>query len=266
VGAPVAVCLGPKNPMSEKKRPDLPDIVPTHIAIIMDGNGRWAKARHLPRLAGHRAGTENLRRIIGACIEFDIRYLTIFAFSTENWGRPQEEVQGLMRIVETVIEQELQELNDQGVQLRHLGRLEQLEPGLRAKVLHAVDVTQYNNRLVLNIAFNYGGRDEIVCAIQRIISDGIKAEQVTDELVTQYLFTAGIPDPDLIIRTSGELRASNFLIWQGAYCEWYFTPLFWPDFDKEQLRLAIIEFSQRHRRYGRVSSVEENEDTAAHAG
>jgi undecaprenyl diphosphate synthase len=250
--------------MNRKSYPDLPDKIPTHVAIIMDGNGRWALARDLPRLAGHRAGTENLRRVIEACIEFGIQYLTIYAFSTENWGRPVEEVQGLLRILEDVIDRELQELHDQGVKLRHIGRLERLDPTLREKVLHAVEFTKENTKLVLNIAFNYGGRDEIVCAIQRIIEDGVNSEDVTDELVSKYLFTAGVPDPDLIIRTSGELRGSNFLIWQGAYCEWYFTPTYWPDFDKEQLRLALEEFGRRERRYGRISQTEE--DIAHHAG
>jgi undecaprenyl diphosphate synthase len=230
-----------------------PERVPIHIAIIMDGNGRWAISRGLPRLAGHRAGTENLRRVIEACVEFGIKYLTIYAFSTENWGRPFEEVQGLMRILEDVIDRELQELHDQGVQLRHIGRLDRLQPSLREKVLKAIEYTKNNNRLVLNVAFNYGGRDEIVCAIQRMIADGVQAEDVTDALVSQYLFTAGEPDPDLIIRTSGELRGSNFLIWQGAYSEWYFTPTYWPDFSKEELGRALKEFSQRERRYGRAS-------------
>ncbi|HEX9617335.1 MAG TPA: isoprenyl transferase [Anaerolineales bacterium] len=238
--------------MTLKKQTDLPERVPTHIAIIMDGNGRWALSRGLPRLAGHRAGTENLRRVIEACVEFGVKYLTIYAFSTENWGRPLEEVQGLMRILEDVIDRELQELHKQGVQLRHIGRLDRLRPSLREKVLNAIEYTKNNTRLVLNVAFNYGGRDEIVCAIQRMIADGVKAEEVTDAMVSQYLFTAGEPDPDLIIRTSGELRGSNFLIWQGAYSEWYFTPTYWPDFGKEELGRALEEFSQRERRYGRV--------------
>jgi len=236
--------------------PDLPERIPTHVAIIMDGNGRWARQRGLPRLAGHRAGTENLRRIIQACIEFGIQYLTIYAFSTENWGRPQEEVEGLLRIVEDVIDRELQELHDQGVQLHHIGRLDRLEVGLREKMLHAMDYTRDNHKLVLNVAFNYGGRDEIVYAIQHLIRDVVPAEDVNEELVSQYLFTSGTPDPDLIIRTSGELRGSNFLIWQGAYCEWYFTPAYWPDFDKEQLRLALEEFGHRERRYGKISEME----------
>lgn len=234
---------------------DLPDKIPAHIGIIMDGNGRWALARGLPRLAGHRAGTENLRRVIEACIDFGIKYLTIYAFSTENWGRPSEEVQGLMTIFENVIDRELQELSDMGVQLRHIGRLNRLKPAFRDKVLKAVEFTRHNDRLVLNVAFNYGGRDEIVCAIQGMIADGVKSEQVTDELVSQYMFTAGVPDPDLIIRTSGELRASNFLIWQGAYSEWYFPNTYWPDFDRQELLKALNEYSHRERRFGLTDSV-----------
>jgi len=249
--------------MDSQAKPELPEHIPTHVAIIMDGNGRWAISRGLPRLAGHRAGTENLRRIIEACIEFGVRYLTIYAFSTENWGRPEEEVQGLMHILEDVIDRELQELHDQGVQLHHIGRLDRLDPSLQQKVLYAVDYTRHNTRLVLNVAFNYGGRDEIVYAIQHMLKDGIQPEAVTDDMVSHYLFTAGVPDPDMIIRTSGELRGSNFLIWQGAYSEWYFTPTYWPDFDKEQFRLALLEFSHRERRYGRVSEGET--DYASHA-
>jgi undecaprenyl diphosphate synthase len=236
--------------MNPDKADVLPAKIPTHIGIIMDGNGRWALARGLPRMAGHRAGTENLRRIIEACIEFGIKYLTIYAFSTENWGRPTEEVQGLMRIFERVIDSELQELHDQGVRLRHIGRLDRVRPSFRKKVLDAIEYTRNNDRLILNIAFNYGGRDEIVCGIQAMIRDGVKAEDVTNSLVSQYLFTAGVPDPDMIIRTSGELRGSNFLIWQGAYSEWYFPPTYWPDFDRQELLKALEDFNQRERRYG----------------
>jgi undecaprenyl diphosphate synthase len=157
-----------------------------------------------------------------------------------------------------VIDRELQELHDQGVQLRHIGRLDRLDPAFRQKVLHALEFTRANTRLVLNIAFNYGGRDEIVNTIQCMIRDGVKPEEVTSERVNQYLFTAGVPDPDLIIRTSGELRGSNFLLWQGAYSEWYFPPVYWPDFDREQLRLALEEYGHRERRYGRVSPTQES--------
>lgn len=224
--------------------------------MIMDGNGRWALSRGLPRLAGHKAGTENLRRVIRSTVEFGVKYLTIYAFSTENWGRPLEEVRGLMSILEDVLERELAELHGEGVQLRHIGRLERLPARLQTKVLEAIELTKNNDRLVLNVAFNYGGRDEIVHAIQKMIRDGIPAGDVTDELVSQYLYTAGVPDPDLIIRTSGELRVSNFLIWQAAYSEWYVTPTYWPDFDKEEYRHALETFAQRDRRFGKVSSKE----------
>jgi len=239
-----------------------PEKIPKHVAMIMDGNGRWAVQRGLPRLAGHKAGTENLRRVIRATVEFGVKYLTIYAFSTESSGHPAEEVQGLMLILQNVIDRELGELHKEGVQLRHIGRLERLDPAIQKKVLQAIDLTKDNDRLILNVAFNYGGRDEIVNAIQKIIKDNIPAEEVTDYLVNQYLFTAGVPDPDLIIRTSGELRVSNFLIWQAAYSEWYITPTFWPDFDKEEYRRALEDFANRDRRYGKVSSGELQESNA----
>ena len=232
--------------------------IPAHVAIIMDGNGRWAISRGLPRLAGHKAGTENLRRIIRASVEFGVKYLTIYAFSTENWGRPPEEVDGLMHILEDVIDKELAELNKEGVQLHHIGRLERLAPTLQEKVLDAIELTKNNTRLVLNVAFNYGGRDEIVQAIQHMMKDGVHPDDVTDEIVSRYMYTAGVPDPDLIIRTSGELRVSNFLIWQAAYSEWYITPTYWPDFDKEEYRRALEAFAQRDRRYGGVSNTVTN--------
>ncbi len=230
--------------------------IPTHVAMIMDGNGRWAKSRGLPRMAGHRAGTENLRRVITATVEFGIKYLTIYAFSTENWSRPDDEVQGLLQIVADVIDRELKELHSQGVQLRHIGRLEKLPENLRKKVQKAIEMTQNNDRLVLNIAFNYGGRDELVYAFSRMIADGVQPEQVSEELIGKYLYTAGVPDPDLIIRTSGEFRTSNFLLWQAAYAEWYITPTYWPDFDKEEYRKALMVFNQRDRRFGGLSKTE----------
>lgn len=228
--------------------------VPRHIAIVMDGNGRWAASRGLPRLAGHRAGTENLRRVIRACVEFNVKVLTIYAFSTENWGRPSDEVEGLMMILEDVIDRELDELHAEGVRLRHIGRLDRLNPRLREKVLNAVELTKNNDKLVLCIAWNYGGRDEIICAIQNLIADGIEPEQISEELVSNYMFTVGIPDPDLIIRTSGEMRISNFLIWQSAYSEWYITSTLWPDFNREELYKALQAYSQRDRRFGKLSN------------
>ncbi len=236
--------------MADKNDKPLPENVPAHVAIIMDGNGRWAKQRGLPRQAGHKAGTENLRRVIEACVEFGIRTLTIYAFSTENWRRPAEEVSGLMMIFEEVIDRELGELNRNGVQLRHIGKLEGLKPAFADKVRQAVQLTSGNNRLVLNVAFNYGGRAEIVEAVRAIVAEGAPPEAVTEELIANHLYTAGQSDPDLIIRTSGEVRVSNFLIWQGAYSEYYIAPVYWPDFDKEQLRLALEEFVKRHRRFG----------------
>jgi undecaprenyl diphosphate synthase len=226
---------------------------PIHVAMIMDGNGRWANKRGLPRIAGHRAGTENLRRIIRSSVEFGVKYLTIYAFSTENWGRPQDEIEGLLSILADVIDRELDELNKEGVRLFHIGRLERLPEELQKRVLRAIDLTRDNTRLYLQLAFNYGGRDEIVRAISRMLAAGVKPEEVTPELVNQYLFTAGIPDPDLVIRTSGEMRISNFLIWQTAYSEWYATPTLWPDFDREEYFKALLEYSQRERRYGKTS-------------
>lgn len=233
--------------------------VPGHIAIVMDGNGRWAASRGLPRLAGHRAGTENLRRVIRACVEFQVPILTIYAFSTENWGRPSEEVEGLLMILEDVIDRELEELHEEGVQLRHIGRLDRLNPRLREKVLHAVELTKNNDKLILCIAWNYGGRDEIICAIQNMIGDNVKPEAIDEDLVSRYLFTAGIPDPDLIIRTSGEMRISNFLIWQSAYSEWYITPTLWPDFDRVELHKALLDYCQRDRRFGKLSNASEKD-------
>jgi undecaprenyl diphosphate synthase len=226
--------------------------VPKHVAIIMDGNGRWAKARGLPRLAGHRAGTENVRPILEACVEFGIEILTIWAFSTENWRRPEEEVQGLLRILGRMIRRELSEVHKQGVQLRHLGRLDRLPVRLQKQVLHAIALTKDNSRIVLNVGFDYGGRAEIVQAVQRIIQDGIPADEVSEETLSRYMYTAGQPDPDLIIRTSGELRTSGFMLWQAAYSEYYVTPTFWPDFGREQLYEALLAFNQRERRFGGI--------------
>ncbi|MGH2522947.1 MAG: polyprenyl diphosphate synthase [Anaerolineales bacterium] len=220
----------------------------------MDGNGRWALSRGLPRLAGHRAGVENLRKIITACVELGIPILTIYAFSTENWGRPPEEVKGLLFILDEVLERELAELHKQGVQLRHIGRLEGIAPSTQKKVRDAIALTRNNTRLTLNVAFNYGGRDEIIQAIRQMIADGVKPEQVDEALVSRYLYTAGQPDPDLIIRTAGELRVSNFLLWQGAYAEYYAADVYWPDFDKTELLRALEQYAARERRFGLTST------------
>ncbi len=240
--------------LRQKKPLDLtPYKVPEHIAIIMDGNGRWARRRGLPRVAGHRAGAENLRRIINACVEFGVKILTIYAFSTENWGRPESEVRGLMKIFARVLDQELDDLHAQGVCLHHLGDLTGVEPGLQEKVRNALEVTKNNDRLILNVAFNYGGRAEILHAMRQMLADNVSPDDLTEELVSRYLFTRGLPDPDLVIRTSGELRISNFLIWQAAYSEYYATPAYWPDFGREELYEAIVAFNQRDRRFGLVN-------------
>jgi undecaprenyl diphosphate synthase len=231
---------------------DLPEQVPYHLAIIMDGNGRWAKTRGLPRLAGHRAGVENLRRVLRLCSEFGIKILTIYAFSTENWGRPEAEVRGLMNILESVIDRELKQLHANGVQLRHIGELDGLSEVLQRKVCKAVDLTRNNDQLILNIAFNYGGRQELVQAIRRIVEDGVPPDQIDERLIDYYLYTAGQPDPDLVVRTGGEMRLSNFLLWQASYAEIYSTPAFWPDFDREELRKAIMFYARRERRFGLV--------------
>lgn len=235
---------------SKVTEPRLPERIPRHVAIIMDGNGRWAQARGKTRGAGHRAGTENLRKIIRASVEFGVEVLTIYAFSTENWGRPQYEVRLLLSILNMVIDNELRELHQEGVQIRHIGDPERIPAPIRKKIQQACDKTRNNSRLILNVAFNYGGRDEIVRAVQRIVQDGVAPEKIDDKLISSYLYTSGLPDPDLIIRTSGELRVSNFLIWQGAYSEYYATDLLWPDFDREALLDALIDYSRRRRRFG----------------
>ena len=229
---------------------ELPERVPKHVAIIMDGNGRWAKARGLPRAEGHRQGKENLRRILEACVEFGVEVLTIYAFSTENWERPPAEIRALMSILNLVLNQEVKKLHKNGVQVRHIGKMDGVDAGLHKKILNACEYTKDNSKLILNVAFNYGGRDEIVHAVRNIVQDGIPAEEITEALISRYLYTGDLPDPDLIIRTSGEFRLSNFLIWQGAYSEYYTTPSYWPEFDKGELLKALNAYSQRRRRFG----------------
>lgn len=249
------------NEQSNISNPETQKNIPKHVAIIMDGNGRWAKQRNLPRSAGHRQGTENLRHIIRAAVEFNIEILTIYAFSTENWNRPRREVNLLMRILEMVIDRELAELNEEGVQIRHIGELEGIPERIQKKVTEACESTKNNTRLILNVAFNYGGRDEIVHAVQDIMRQGISADDVTENLISKHLYTGDLPDPDLIIRTSGEFRLSNFLIWQSAYSEHYYTDVYWPEFNKECLQNAIDEFASRRRRFGKTDEQLDEEDS-----
>jgi undecaprenyl diphosphate synthase len=240
----------PATPITQPKRKIAH--VPRHVAIIMDGNGRWAQRRGLPRQAGHRAGTENIRRNIECFAEHEVEYLTLFAFSTENWGRPRKEVDALLRLVGRVINRELRALHENGVRLRHLGRLDPLSRRLQKQVQDAIELTKDNQRMTVSIAFNYGGRAEILDAIRRIVADGVPADKIDVELLDSYLYTAGLPDPDLIIRTAGEMRLSNFLLWQSAYSEYYATPTLWPDFDSEEIERALMAYSERRRRFGLV--------------
>jgi undecaprenyl diphosphate synthase len=227
-----------------------PETIPAHVGIIMDGNGRWASRRGLPRLAGHNAGTENVRRITIACADAGVEVLTIYAFSTENWRRPADEVFGLMRLLAQRIDKEAAELHRNNVQIRHVGALDGIQPRLAERVRAAVALTRQNTGLVLNVAFNYGGRQEIARAVQRIMASGVRPEDVTEEMIGDHLDTAGLPDLDLVIRTGGEMRLSNFLLWQAAYAEYYSTPICWPDFGREELYLAFAEFGRRVRRFG----------------
>jgi undecaprenyl diphosphate synthase len=246
--------------LDDETQTGLPTKMPKHVAIVMDGNGRWAKQRGLPRSMGHRQGTENLRTIIKAAVEFGVEIMTIYAFSTENWSRPKSEVALLMRILEMVIDRELRELNDQGVQIRHIGALDGVDPRLADKVRKACDVTRNNTRLILNVAFNYGGRSEIIEAVKNIIRKGVPADQITEELISDHLYTGGLADPDLVIRTSGEYRISNFLLWQGSYAEYYYTPVYWPAFNKEEFRKALVEYGNRRRRHGKTDEQIDEEE------
>jgi undecaprenyl diphosphate synthase len=241
--------------MSEASDPQL-SRVPRHVAIIMDGNGRWAARRRLPRIAGHEAGTENIRRITTRAAEIGIEYLTLWAFSTENWRRPRDEVEGILRILAGAIESETDELNRQGARLHHIGSLDGLPPSLAQSVRDAIDLTRTNERIQLTLAFNYGGRAEVVQAVQRIVAAHVPREQINEELIGSYLYTHDMPDPDLIVRTSGELRTSNFLIWQGAFAEYHFTDVLWPDFGPADFDLAVADYASRDRRFGGLTGAE----------
>lgn len=224
--------------------------LPCHVAIIMDGNGRWAKRQGLPRIQGHRAGTENVRRLVECFRGYGLRYLTLYAFSTENWSRPKSEVRGLMGILARVIDRESKVLHEKGIRIKHLGRIDGLPPRLQEKVKRALKLTEHNDVMTLSVAFDYGGRAEILDAVRHILADGIKAEDINEILFSHYLYTADVPEPDLIIRTGGEMRLSNFLIWQSAYSEFYSTKTLWPDFDEKEVERALIAYSERERRFG----------------
>ncbi|MBI5079012.1 isoprenyl transferase [Candidatus Saganbacteria bacterium] len=227
-----------------------PAKIPQHIAIIMDGNGRWAKQKGLPRIAGHKEGSESLRAVLKACAEFGVKYLTVYAFSTENWGRPRDEVDFLMHLFSQTIDREIDELMQNRVRLKFLGRLDKFSSLLQKKMSGAEEKTRDNDRVTLNVMVNYGGRAEIIDAVQMLIAEGRKT--IDEAGFNQYLYTKGLPDPDLLIRTASEMRVSNFLLWQIAYSEIYVTPTLWPDFRREQLMEAIEAYQKRERRFGKV--------------
>ena len=227
-------------------------VVPAHVAIIMDGNGRWAAERGLSRTDGHRAGTENIRRILQSFAAHGVRYLTLYAFSTENWERPTEEVNALIEILQEMIRAETHQLHQEGVRLLHIGRLDRLPRGVQRGIADAIELTKDNTGITVALAYDYGGRSEMTEAIRAIVAEGIHASQIDEQLVGSYLYTAGMPDPDLIIRTAGEMRISNFLLWQAAYAEYYSTGVYWPDFDETEVDKAIAAYGRRRRKYGRL--------------
>lgn len=228
--------------------------LPTHLAIIMDGNGRWAKSRGLPRTAGHKKGADALRRTLDNCSKAGINYLTIYAFSSENWKRPTDEISDLMQLLQHYLHNELETLHEKGVRLRFIGDLSKLSKEIYGQLEHAKQLTERNKDFHLTIALSYGSRQEIVHTAQKLaqlVKDGkLETSQITEELFSQSLDTADLPEPDLLIRTGGETRLSNFLLWQSAYTEFYFSPTLWPDFDKADLNSALNDYAKRERRYG----------------
>lgn len=224
--------------------------LPVHVAIVPDGNGRWAERRGLPRLMGHRAGVRKMRAICEYLDDYGVKCVTLYGFSSENWGRPKEEIAGLFKILKERIEKDVPKLHERGVKVRHIGRLYQLPDWLQQSVTSAMELTKDNTGMVLNLAFNYGGKVEIVDAVRRIVADRVPPEKIDEKLFSRYLYTAGLPDVDLLIRTGDELRLSNFLIWQTAYSEYYFTDVLWPNFGKKDIDKALIVYSQRERRFG----------------
>jgi undecaprenyl diphosphate synthase len=226
--------------------------VPVHVAIIMDGNGRWAQKRGLPRLDGHRVGVDSIQKILKTLSQKGVQYVTLYAFSTENWNRPEEEVTGILEILQYALRVQTEALHENNVRIVHIGKQDRLSPQLRAEVAHAEQLTRDNSGITLNVAFDYGGRDEILAAVKKIIRDGIPEDQVDEALFQSYLFTGHSPDPDLIIRTGGEMRISNFLLWQSAYSEYYHTPTLWPDLESDEIERVLEDYSTRQRRFGRV--------------
>jgi undecaprenyl diphosphate synthase len=241
--------------------------LPKHIAIIMDGNGRWAQRRHLPRVAGHRAGVSSARAVIETCARLNVSALTLYAFSLENWRRPKAEIDFLMRLLREYLRKELPLLHRNNIRMVFIGRPEQLPAGVQQDVEEAARVTSQNTGMRLAVALNYGGRGELVDAFNAILneltSNGTAPHPIDEETISRHLYTAGLPDPDLLIRTSGEMRVSNFLLWQIAYAEIYVTETLWPDFSRACLLDALVEFQKRERRYGGLSDADSSHDRAA---
>jgi undecaprenyl diphosphate synthase len=230
-----------------------PGKVPCHVAIIMDGNGRWAEQQGLPRLAGHRVGMDRIQRVLEILADKGVAFVTLYAFSTENWNRPPGEVEGILELLEEALRSKIQALHDKNVKVVHLGKVDKLAPSLRGAVADAQELTKNNTGITLNVAFDYGGRDEILEAVRRIIREQVPAEAVDEDLFSSHLFTNQCPDPDLVIRTGGEMRISNFLLWQSAYSEYYHTFTLWPDLDAAELEQALESYSHRQRRFGNVA-------------
>ena len=226
--------------------------VPRHVAIIMDGNGRWAEEHNLPRTEGHRAGYENIRGVVGHIGQTGVEYVTLFAFSTENWDRPGEEVAGILDLAREVVGLETEALHRNNVRVLHAGRMDRLPRGLQTAIRDAIHLTRNNTGLTLCVAFDYGGRAEIVNATRKIVEDALPPDEITEDSIASRLFTHGLPDPDLVIRTGSEFRISNFLLWQSAYAEFYSAPVNWPDFNETRIDAALDEFARRERRFGRV--------------
>lgn len=236
--------------------------VPRHVAIVMDGNGRWAKRRFMPRGMGHKAGVDALVKVVQACSDRGIGYLTVFAFSSENWKRPEQEVSGLMSLLLKALSKHLTRLCADGVRVRVVGDLDTVSESVRNALLDAQRATEHNSRLVLTVAFNYGGRWDILQATRRLLSMGTSANQVTEALLSQHMAMSYAPDPDLLIRTGGEVRLSNFLLWQSAYSELFFSDCLWPDFDAQELDKALVAFAARERRFGDVGESADIADNA----
>ena len=224
--------------------------LPEHIAIVPDGNGRWAEKRGSSRLDGHRAGIENMIRLIQYLNEYPIKCVTLYGFSTENWNRPRKEIDGLFQLLEEFIESNVPTLHEMGIKIRHSGRLYELPSNLQKAINNSTELTKNSDGLVLNIAFNYGGRTEIIDAARSVIAEGIEPEDINEEVFSNYLYTTGLPNIDLLIRTGDELRLSNFMIWQTAYSEYHFTKVLWPDFSKKDIDKALLSYSRRKRRFG----------------